>query len=80
MPNTLSYFEDHDHFVTNFNPVVDNFSRHLQIAEEMGYRAWVTEEAKGGRKGMKGFYVVRPEGGDLCEFWQRVREETGRGR
>ena len=72
MPDKLTYFEDHDHFVTNFNPVVDNFSRHLRIAGEMGY---VTEEAKGGRKGMKGFYVVRPEHGNLREFWRRVREE-----
>ncbi len=75
MPDKLSYFDDHDHFVTNFNPLVDDYARHLCIAWDMGYQAWITEEAKGGRKGMKGFYVMRPEGVDLREFWRRVREE-----
>ncbi len=75
MPNPLSYFDDGDHFVTNFDPLRDDHARHLRIAGEMGYRAWITEEAKGGWECMKGFYVVRPEDGNLREFWQRVREE-----
>ena len=41
MPDTLSYFDDGDHFVTNFDPLRDDFSRHLRIAGEMGYRAWM---------------------------------------
>ena len=71
----MAYFEDGDHFVMNFNPLVDDHAKHLRIAEEMGLRAWVTEEAKGGWKGLKGLYVERPLGGDLREFWRRVREE-----